>query len=252
MNTLGVSQQQVPPQGVRSRISSAKNQMIGAQRYANEAGNILEKQTGQIYQEYEKRLRLNNAMDFDDLLINMINLFNNFPEILKKYQERFRYIHVDEYQDTNRAQYIAIKMLAAGIHRNLCVVGDDAQSIYKWRGADIRNILDFQNDYDDAAVVRLEQNYRSTKTILQAADNVIGNNRKQLAKKLWTDNPQGAKISILPARDDREEADMILKALRTEMNENFLAPKDFALLYRTNAQYLIQSLAGCLSINARK
>lgn len=236
MNTLGISQQQVPPQGVRSRISSAKNQMIGAQRYANEAGNILEKQTGQIYQEYEKRLRLNNAMDFDDLLINMINLFNNFPEILKKYQERFRYIHVDEYQDTNRAQYIAIKMLAAGIHRNLCVVGDDAQSIYKWRGADIRNILDFQNDYDDAAVVRLEQNYRSTKTILQAADNVIGNNRKQLAKKLWTDNPEGAKISVLPARDDREEADMILKALRTEMNENFLDPKDFALLYRTNAQ----------------
>ncbi|MBI3257912.1 MAG: UvrD-helicase domain-containing protein [Ignavibacteriae bacterium] len=236
MNTLGVSQQQVPPQGVRSRISSAKNQMIGWQRYAAEAGNILEKQTGQIYEEYEKRLRLNNAMDFDDLLINIINVFRNFPEILKKYQDRFRYIHVDEYQDTNRAQYMAIKMLAAGQHGNLCVVGDDAQSIYKWRGADIRNILDFQNDYPNAAVVRLEQNYRSTKTILSAADDVIGNNRKQLAKKLWTDNPQGAKIGILPARDDREEADMILKTLKTEMNENFLAPKDFAILYRTNAQ----------------
>ena len=235
MNTLGISQQQVPPQGVRSRISGAKNQMIGWQRYAAEASNILEKQTGQIYQEYEKRLRANNAMDFDDLLLNMIVLLNNFPDILKKYQDRFKYIHVDEYQDTNRAQYVAVKLLASS-HHNLCVVGDDAQSIYKWRGADIRNILDFQTDYTDATIVRLEQNYRSTKVILAAADDVISNNRKQLAKKLWTDNAEGSKITILPARDDREEADMILKHIRTEMNENFNSPKDFAILYRTNAQ----------------
>lgn len=235
MNQLGISQQVLPPQGVRSRISGAKNAMISWQEYARTADSISEKQTGQIFEEYEKRLRQSNAMDFDDLLLNTIRLLEQHPDVLDKYQQRFRYLLVDEYQDTNRAQYVAVSMLARAT-RNLCVVGDDAQSIYRWRGADIRNILDFQKDYPEAVVVRLEQNYRSTKTILLAADAVIKNNRKQLKKTLWTDNPEGEKITLLACRDDRDEADAIVRVVRERVARAGLAFKEVAVLYRTNAQ----------------
>lgn len=235
MNALGVSQQVLPPQGVRGRISAAKNAMIPWQEYARNADTIIDKQTGQIYEEYEKRLRQSNAMDFDDLLLNMIRLLENHPDVLDQYQERFRYLLVDEYQDTNRAQYKVVNMFARK-YRNICVVGDDAQSIYRWRGADIRNILDFERDYTDATVVRLEQNYRSTKVILAAADSVIRNNRKQLKKKLWTDNAEGEKITVLACRDDRDEAENVARTIRTRIEQHGYRYSDVAILYRTNAQ----------------
>ncbi len=235
MTQLGISQQVLAPNGVRSRISSAKNSMVTWRTYANGANSVVEKQTAQIFQEYEARLKLSNAMDFDDLLLNMIRLLQQHPDVLDVLQERFRYLMVDEYQDTNKAQYKAVELLSAK-YNNLCVVGDDAQSIYRWRGADIQNILDFQRDYPKAKTVRLEQNYRSTKTILAAADSVIKNNAGQLKKSLWTENEDGEKILVLGCRDDREEADTIMNVVRTAMRENNYQPSDVAILYRTNAQ----------------
>ncbi len=235
MTQLGVSQQVLPPNGVRSRISGFKNNLTPWQEAARNADTLVDKQTAQIYEEYEKRLRQSNAMDFDDLLLNMIRLLENHEDALKEYQQRFKYIMVDEYQDTNRVQYRAVNLLA-GTLKNLCVVGDDAQSIYRWRGADIRNILDFERDYPDAKVVRLEQNYRSTKVILAAADSVIKNNIKQLKKTLWTDNHEGEKITLLPCRDDREEAELVARTIKDRMQLHGYTFKDVAILYRTNAQ----------------
>lgn len=235
MNSLGVSQQQITAQTIRGRISQAKNQMIGWQAYSAEAGNLSERLTAKVYQDYEQRLRANNAMDFDDILLSMIHLLQLFPDIREKYNERFRYVMVDEYQDTNRAQYLAIKLLTEK-HKNICVVGDDAQSIYRWRGADIRNILEFQNDYPNVKTIRLEQNYRSTKTILDAANSVIKNNRKQLQKTIWTQNDTGEKITVMPAETERDEADYIISSIYSEIDKNFYEKKDFAILYRTNAQ----------------
>lgn len=235
MNSMGYSQQQFPPQTVRGRISSAKNQMIGPREYAAQASNLTERQTAEIYIRYEERLRANNAMDFDDILLNMIRLLQRYPDILQKYRERFRYIMVDEYQDTNRAQYTAIRLLAGG-HNNIAVVGDDAQSIYKWRGADIRNILDFQKDYPNAETVKLERNYRSTKAILAVADAVIKRNKRQLDKTLWTENSGGVPVRVIQAWDDRREAAQIAEIIRREVNENLRDMREFAVLYRTNAQ----------------
>lgn len=234
MNSMGISQQQYTPQAIRNTISGAKNKHIGWQEFQREAGSIFEKQAGAIYQEYEKRLQANNAMDFDDLLINIIRLFQTREDILAKYQTRFSYVLIDEYQDTNKAQYMAVKLLAQA-HQNICVVGDDAQSIYRWRGADIRNILDFERDYPSAKVLRLEQNYRSTKTILSAANAVIANNRDQLKKELWTANDDGELIDLIRCRDDREEAEQIVKTIRSEVSRR-RAYRDIAVLYRTNAQ----------------
>ncbi len=234
MNSLGISQQQYTPNAMRNAISGAKNKHIGVQEYQREAGSIFEKQAGLIYQEYEKRLRANNAMDFDDLLLNVIRLFEMRPDILQRYQERFRYVLIDEYQDTNKAQYTAVAMLTR-VHNNICVVGDDAQSIYRWRGADIRNILDFERDYPQAVVLRLEQNYRSTKTILSAANAVISNNADQLKKELWTANDDGELIDVVRCRDDREEAEQIVKYIRQEVRSG-KEYRDIAVLYRTNAQ----------------
>ncbi len=235
MNSLGVSQQQITAQTIRGKISQAKNQMIGWQAYSAEAGNLSERLAAKVYQDYEQRLRANNAMDFDDILLSMIHLLQLFPDIREKYNERFRYVMVDEYQDTNRAQYLAIKLLTEK-HKNICVVGDDAQSIYRWRGADIRNILEFQNDYPNVKTIRLEQNYRSTKTILDAANSVIKNNRKQLQKTIWTQNDTGEKITVMPAETERDEADYIISSIHSEIDKNFYEKKDFAVLYRTNAQ----------------
>ncbi|MFY7999119.1 MAG: ATP-dependent helicase, partial [Candidatus Kapaibacteriota bacterium] len=196
MATLGISQQNYNPSAVRGAISSAKNKMLSWQEYSREAASLFEKQVGLVYKDYEKRLAKNNAMDFDDLLLNMIRLLRNHPGALERYHDQFRYILIDEYQDTNKAQYEVVNLLARK-YRNVCVVGDDAQSIYRWRGADIRNILDFERDYADANVVRLEQNYRSTKTILEAANDVINRNSRQIKKALWTDNVGGDKIQLL-------------------------------------------------------
>jgi DNA helicase-2/ATP-dependent DNA helicase PcrA len=237
MNTLGINQQQFPAQAMRSRISWAKNQLIDWQAYSGSADTFLQKQTAIVFEAYEKALRANNAMDFDDLLNNMIYALRASDDILEKYQERFKYILVDEYQDTNRAQYIVINLLAKK-HKNICVVGDDAQSIYRWRGAEIQNILDFQKDYNTTNVIRLERNYRSTKTILAVADSIIKHNRKQIPKKLWTDNSDGEQVSLLSCLDDRDEAARIVGLISEKAKTGKYEFKDFAILYRTNAQSL--------------
>lgn len=235
MNGLKISLQQYNPQGIRSRISSAKNQMISVKSYNGGAMDPLAERTGLVYEEYEKKLKQSNAMDFDDLLLKPLELFKKFPDILERYQYRFRYILVDEYQDTNRVQYMLITELAKQ-HRNICVVGDDAQSIYAFRGADIRNILDFEKDYPDCKLIRLEQNYRSTKTILAAAGSVIKNNLDQIQKTLWTENAEGEPLSLHICTDEREEGYKVVALIEEESRKKKLDLKDFAVLYRTNAQ----------------
>lgn len=235
MNGLNISQQQFNPRAVMSRISGAKNQMITPKEYAEYAKEFFEVKVAEIYPEYVQKLHKNNAMDFDDLLLKPIELFAKHERILEKYQYRFKYLLVDEYQDTNRAQYTLINQIAQRF-KNICVVGDDAQSIYAFRGADIKNILDFERDYPDAKVFRLEQNYRSTKTILSAADAVIKNNRNQIQKTLWTDNPKGEKITVIEADDDKAEGLQIAHRVQEHISKEKLDLKHFAVLYRTNAQ----------------
>lgn len=236
MNQEGISPQSFSPYQVRSRISNLKSNMTDLNDFREEATTTFDKQVGLIYEGYEKYLKRSNAMDFDDILINMIRLLRSSREILEKYQNKFKYILVDEYQDTNRAQYIAIRELSKS-HNNICVVGDDAQSIYRWRGAEIKNILDFQKDNPDANVVKLEQNYRSTQIILDAADSVIKNNTNQLEKKLWTENPEGDKIVISAADDEKYEASNIADRIK-ELTHGEFSYGDIAILYRTNAQAL--------------
>lgn len=235
MNGMNVSQQQFNPRAVLSRISGAKNQMISPQEYQDTAKEFFESKVAEIYPEYVRKLHKNNSMDFDDLLLKPIELFKKHERVLEKYQYRFKYLLVDEYQDTNRAQYVLINMIAQKF-RNICVVGDDAQSIYAFRGADIKNILDFERDYPNAKVFRLEQNYRSTKTILSAADSVIKNNRNQIQKTLWTDNPVGEKITVLEADDDKAEGTHIVHRIQEHITKDKYEFKNFATLYRTNAQ----------------
>ncbi len=235
LHSLSLSAQQVAPRAVQSRISGAKNQLITPRQYDALAKDFFEQHVAKIYQEYQLKLFKSNAMDFDDLLIKPIDLFQRFPRVLEKYQYRFKYILVDEYQDTNHAQYVLIKMLADRF-KNICVVGDDAQSIYAFRGADIRNILDFERDYPQSRTFRLEQNYRSTKTILAAADSVIKNNKQQIPKTLWTDNAQGDTIVLNEAEDDKDEGLTIAHQIQDLCAKEKLDLKNFALLYRTNAQ----------------
>jgi len=236
MNEMALAQKDFPPQQIRSEISSAKNKMISHKQYAANADNNFQIQAGKVYEAYEARIRNSNAMDFDDLLLNIIDLFKKSRQTLEKYQDRFQYILVDEYQDTNKAQYIAIKMLAAK-YGNICVVGDDAQSIYRWRGAEIQNILDFKKDYPYAKVVKLEQNYRSTKTILKAADSVIKQNPNQLPKNLWTDNPEGDKVHRDKYENDKDEANSIAERI-VRIAQSGVSLNEIAVLYRTNAQAL--------------
>jgi len=235
MNDNNISFQQFKPAAIRGRISMAKNQMLSPQEFTTQANNFFDEKTAIVFEEYQNRLRKMNAMDFDDLLIKPIELFSRFPKILEKYQQRFKYILVDEYQDTNRVQYVLVKMLAEKF-RNVCVVGDDAQSIYSFRGADIRNILDFQKDYPECKLFRLEQNYRSTKNILSVANEVIKNNKGQIPKNLWTENLDGEEITHLICADDREEGERIVKKIQEEISGRKLDLKHFAILYRTNAQ----------------
>jgi DNA helicase-2/ATP-dependent DNA helicase PcrA len=225
----------VAPAAVRSRISAAKNQMHTPESYARGAVDFFEQTVAGVFHDYQNRLRKNNAMDFDDLILHPITLLAEHPDVLAKYQKRFKFLLVDEYQDTNRAQYRLLQLLA-GAHRNICVVGDDAQSIYAFRGADIRNIFDFEKEYTECQVFRLEQNYRSTKRILAGADAVIKRNAQQLEKTLWTDNDEGEEITVVECFDDREEAARILHGMQEESRRMKLQLRDFAVLYRTNAQ----------------
>lgn len=226
---------------ILSRISMAKSNLISPQDYMDnptfttEDKAIKRPYIGQIYAEYNNRLRRAMAMDFDDLLFNMNVLLRDFPDLLLKYQEKFKYLLVDEYQDTNFSQYVIIKKLSAR-YRNICVVGDDAQSIYAFRGANIRNILDFQKDYPEAKVYKLEQNYRSTKNIVNAANSVIDRNIGRIDKKVWTDNDEGEKINYQECESDKHEAKWISSTIVNRMRSDGANYKDFAILYRTNQQ----------------
>ena len=235
MNRLGISQQQYTPQGIRARISMAKNHLMSPDGLRNSAKDPMNTVAAEVYEDYEAALRRMNAMDFDDLLIKPLQLFGQYKDVLWRYQQRFQYLLVDEYQDTNHVQYRLIQELARA-HKNICVVGDDAQSIYGFRGADIRNILDFEKDYPDCKVFRLEQNYRSTKTILAAADSLIKKNSDQIAKTLWTGNADGDLVTVEVCEDDREEGRRVVLRVEEEIGRRKLSLKDVAVLYRTNAQ----------------
>jgi len=229
------------PGYILHRISSAKTSLLSAEEYSantelqeydSSSGKPL---TGHLYTLYQNRLRRASAMDFDDLLFNMNILLRDFPDVLYKYQQKFQYILVDEYQDTNYAQYLIVKKLSAN-NENLCVVGDDAQSIYAFRGANIQNILNFRSDYSDHQVFKLEQNYRSTKTIVKAANSVIVNNKHQIFKEIWTENEEGSKIALIGASTDNEEANLVAQAIFEHKMNHQLMNSSFAILYRTNAQ----------------
>ena len=216
-------------------ISSAKDELISPEEYElNAAGDYGKQKIAKVYREYEKQLRANNALDFDDLLVKTVQLFQTQPDVLENYQERFRYIMVDEYQDTNTVQFKFVSLLA-GKYKNLCVVGDDDQSIYKFRGANIKNILNFEQEFQDARVIKLEQNYRSTSNILNAANAVISNNCGRKDKTLWTDNGEGEKIQLRQFDTAYDEADFIAEDIRNHTREGSTY-NDHAILYRTNAQ----------------
>ena len=223
------------PRSILGAISNAKNELLTVDAYSARQGSLFEDIVARCYDLYQKELRRNQCLDFDDLIMLTIRLFQDNPEILQYYQRKFHYIHVDEYQDTNHAQYTLVNLLAAGF-RNLCVVGDADQSIYGWRGADMQNILDFEKDYPDAQTILLEQNYRSTKNILSAANQVIGHNQNRKEKKLWTENDQGDKITYYRGDSERDEGRFIVSEIQRLQREQQRKYGDFAVLYRTNAQ----------------
>lgn len=235
LKELNLDEKQYTPSGVQSAISNAKNALLGPREFERAADTFFMEKVAEVYKLYQKKLRENNALDFDDLLMITVTLLQEHEEVLEKYQARFKYILIDEYQDTNQAQYLLAKLLS-GKHRNLCVVGDADQSIYGWRGADIRNIMDFEKDYPEAAVIKLEQNYRSTKTILAAANAVIEHNFDRKPKELWTENTTGEKITAYLAGDERDEALFVANTIlkqKTILNTSY---GDIAVLYRTNSQ----------------
>lgn len=235
LKELNLDEKLFTPRGIQATISNAKNALQDERDFARAADTFHAEKIAEVYQLYQTRLRNNNALDFDDLLMLTVRLLESEEIVRQKYQEKFRYILIDEYQDTNRAQYLMAKLLAAK-HRNICVVGDADQSIYGWRGADIRNILDFEDDYPDAAVIKLEQNYRSTQMILDAANAVIENNTDRKPKALWTNNTGGELITHYLAYDERDEAQYIADNI-TKLNTVYNTPYgDIAVLYRTNAQ----------------
>ena len=235
LKEMNLSDKTYHPKALLSSISSAKNELIGVDEYQHQAADHFARITAEVYKQYQKKLRGNNGLDFDDLIMLTVRLFNEAPAVLEKYQERFRYIMVDEYQDTNHAQYILINLLASK-YQNLCVVGDDDQSIYSFRSADIRNILEFERDFPGVKVIKLEQNYRSTKNILHVANEVIKNNRGRKSKNLWTENYEGEKIQLYQADDERDEARFVAEEIAKLTREEGRKFSDFALLYRTNAQ----------------
>ncbi|SDC09389.1 ATP-dependent DNA helicase PcrA [Pelagirhabdus alkalitolerans] len=235
LKDLNIDKKQFEPRGMLAGISNAKNQLKTVEQVEKEASNYYEKVVAQVYRAYQKTLRKNQSLDFDDLIMQTIVLFERLPEVLEYYQRRFQYIHVDEYQDTNYAQYKLVKQLAEK-YQNLCVVGDSDQSIYRWRGADITNILSFEKDYPNARVVLLEQNYRSTQSILNAANAVIGHNDDRKPKKLWTDNQAGSKLYYHQAASEKHESLYIADQIERYVQEGTFSYRDMAILYRTNAQ----------------
>ena len=238
---MGLSKDSYKPKQIRNRISTLKNSLITVESYESdfdlkEYDEIAQRPLfGKIYLEYTKRCFQSNSMDFDDLLVKTSELLNKFPETLSKYQDRFRFILVDEYQDTNHSQYLIVKMLSDR-YRNICVVGDDSQSIYSFRGANINNILNFQKDYDEVEVFKLEQNYRSTKNIVKAANSLINHNKYKLEKTIWTNNEEGEKVIIKKCFSDNDEGKYVAKSIIETVGKNNFKYNSFAILYRTNAQ----------------
>lgn len=222
------------PSAIRNKISGCKNELMTPADYEKYAASDFEKIVLKVYEIYERTLKQNNSVDFDDLLILPIKLFRNNPDVLEKYQDRFKYILIDEYQDTNKAQYILTKLISSK-YRNICVVGDVDQSIYGFRGANYRNILNFEKDYKDAVTIKLEQNYRSTNTILEAANSVIKNNKERKSKNLWSDKGKGDKITYFRAFNERDEAFYVIREMK-KLIANGVRYEDIAVLYRTNAQ----------------
>lgn len=234
MAELEVSEKRFPPRGIHARISDAKNRLIGPEDFGQYVGDSFEEQVAKVYPIYQRKLEECNALDFDDLLWKTTVLFDKFPEVREDYGDRFLHVLVDEYQDTNHAQYVLVRQIAEK-HRNLCVVGDDDQSIYGWRGADINNILDFEKDFPEAKVVKLEENYRSTQKILSAAGAVVKNNIGRKEKTLWTKNEEGVNLSLMEPFDEREEGRAVVQKIQELKREGYDL-KDFVVLYRINAQ----------------
>ena len=231
---LGKDPKRFNPRSFQAQISAAKNVLATPEDYLRSTEGYIAENVAEVYDLYQRRLYESNAMDFDDLIMQTVALLDIFPEVRERYQTRFKYIHVDEYQDTNHAQYRLVNILAAA-HRNLCVVGDDDQSVYSWRGADIKNILDFERDYPEAKVVKLEQNYRSTQTILDAANAVVANNASRKPKELWTAGPPGERIRVFTASDEYAEARFVVSEIERLIDAG-ARPADVSVFYRTNAQ----------------
>ena len=234
MKDMNIDTTRCNPKFIKNQISSCKNEMVTPDKYQKLVNDEVSDITYKVYKKYQETLIRNNSLDFDDLLVKPIELFTKHPDVLQNYQELFKYIFIDEYQDTNEAQYLLSKMISAK-YKNICVVGDDSQSIYSWRGANFRNILNFEKDYKDAKVILLEQNYRSTKTILNAANSVIKNNIQKKDKNLWTDNETGEKIKYVRAVDEKDEASFVTREVKN-LKEQGISLDDIAVLYRTNAQ----------------
>ncbi len=235
LKELGFDVKRFPPRGVHAVISSAKNKLIDAGAFAGMVESFFDDTVAKTYRLYQEKLFANNAMDFDDLLLNTVDVFNRFPDRLEHYQDAFRHILVDEYQDTNHAQYCLVNLLGRS-HRNVCVVGDDDQSIYSWRGADVRNILDFEKDYPEATVIKLEQNYRSTQTIISAANEIIANNRDRKDKQLWTAIGEGEPVQIAEVEDEHAEARFVAGEVSRLRREEGRPYGEIAVFYRVNAQ----------------
>jgi DNA helicase-2/ATP-dependent DNA helicase PcrA len=234
LEELEVDTKRYPPRGIRARISDAKNQLIDAESYQETAGGPFEEMVGQAYRLYERRMLEANSMDFDDLLMRTVNVLELFEDVRRRYRERFRWVLVDEYQDTNHAQYRLLQLLC-GEDGNLTVVGDEDQSVYGFRGAEVRNILEFEDDFPDAAVVKLEQNYRSTETILSAANAVISHNTGRLGKRLWSDLGEGEKIQVAELEDEHAEARFVAGEIEELIDQHGLSRDEIAVFYRTNA-----------------
>ena len=235
LRAFNLDDKKYPPRNVLYRISAAKNQLQDPTAYARKDADLIEQKVAELYAWYQKRLKYLNALDFDDLIMQTVRLLRENPDLLDYYQKKFRYILVDEYQDTNHSQYILVKLLAAQ-HRNLCVVGDPDQSIYGWRGADLNNILSFERDYPDARIIKLEENYRSTQTILDAANHVVSHNQSRREKKLWTSNQKGQLLQMFRGETEQDEGRYVVESilyLKHKENANY---RDFAVFYRTHAQ----------------
>ncbi|MDA1060842.1 MAG: UvrD-helicase domain-containing protein [bacterium] len=236
MEDMGIDSKRINPKAVLSHISNAKNQLIGPEQYGQYAGDYFNQKVAEIYPLYQKRLRQSNALDFDDIIMKTVELFLKFPDVLDQYQEKFKFISVDEYQDTNRAQYELVRLLAQK-YQNICVIGDADQSIYSWRGATIQNIIDFEKDYEGVKTVVLEQNYRSSQMILDASNCVISKNERKQDKRLWTDRKGGSKIKHWLADNERHEGELIsMEITQLLLGSEFQNYNDFVVLYRTNAQ----------------